>query len=96
MMYVVLGPKEDVEWPKWADNFFAAYMAWSEIKSKDDIEFSNMGKFIKSENIPLAAFKEVITTTYSSQGLESMETQFIFGWTETAEKEQFRSEFGQD
>lgn len=93
MIYSTVGPEENMEWPEWADCFVATYMAWSDIKTRDDVEFGNIGKFIKEENIPLTEFKEVITSTYSSSGLQGMETHFIFGWAAPAERQDFISRF---
>lgn len=89
MIYVTCGLNGNMEWPKWADNFITAYLVWSEAGEEDDIEFCNMGTFIAERNIALAEFKEVITATYTREGLKSTETHFVFGWSEMAEQARF-------
>ena len=93
MIYAAVGLDGDMDWPQWADHFISAYMTWSDIKNRNDLEFRNVGNFIREKRIPLREIKEVTTTTHTDEGLKSTTTHFIFSWNNTAEKEQFVSMF---
>lgn len=93
MLYETVGLDGNIEWQSWAKNFIAAYIRWAEIKNKDNLEFCNMGEFIEVSKIPLTEFKQVVTTTYTKEGLKSTGYHFVFGWSDIADKTLFISQF---